>query len=930
MRKVIVLGFLALGIIGVGYAKLPVPKTAKKPLKVYDLAYTTYLANNNLPKAFKSAAAAVYYYPNDLAWRQRLAEVAAWSNKPDVSLRQWYYLAKLTKKPTNINQALKLSISMYDHKKTATLYLWQINNNVKNEDAWEGYIKAQETLGDPEAAIATVKSAIKKSPSLFLFQRLMQLYKNTADIKGQFATMQRMKEKYGGSVEASVSLAHTYANYGKFEQAYQELMTVLPRAKPKDTRYWEILANIAWRLNKNKRAMQAYKALYATGKYSQYILIRLVVLAIAYNPKLAVEVAQTGWNKLHDRGFLPFIFVLAPTQQEWGVLKTVFASLLPKDEAAMQNDRVYISAKAQLFLHEKNLYAALNVYRRALRRVPDMIELKVDYLWLLISNQQRSFLKLALHKWEPLLNKHPQLMPSYGVGLQMIGETEGALKIYARQWDKGKHDYEWLLDYSYLLDYADYQYLGRRVRQYAWHDFLAKHKTVTSSNRELYLAYLKLASANVSGDLSQRSFALTAKSFLKDQKLDDVLMAWALTLNHYSLANYVLQRQSNKAKVQPWMRQTIALHNNEKGDMHELLATRVGELPYRDRVLAANRSGNVILAQQLAYRGMKEHPKDSKMYEIFEQTELPAANYVTARLEYRKNGYVTGPWLHLDSKYFVTPRVYLMPMAEIWLPKSQDKSQILVPMSNDKMVGVRVGRRYWRGDMDASLGYRHSLKGLMFGDAGITYQFTHKALWRFRVGYHQNSSASTNLLLAGMQNYGLAGIFYRWTPRDSLDAEISQHYYYTQDRYYLGSEQMFQGRYGHKFKLAYPDWHTDLFVTEHKSWPVKTLRGTGNRLIPAGQTADIYSFMPKNSIEYGVACGYGETYLENYTRAWRTFGNVGLTYNSRTGVGTLLSAGIAGAVFGRDHLAFYGNRSQNQEAYPATDYNVGILYRRYF
>ncbi|MEO1767654.1 hypothetical protein [Thiobacter aerophilum] len=61
---------------------------------VLSLAYTVFLENRKLEDAWRVAASAVRQAPDNLVWRQRLAQVAEWLTRPDEALEQWLVIAR--------------------------------------------------------------------------------------------------------------------------------------------------------------------------------------------------------------------------------------------------------------------------------------------------------------------------------------------------------------------------------------------------------------------------------------------------------------------------------------------------------------------------------------------------------------------------------------------------------------------------------------------------------------------------------------------------------------------------------------------------------------------------------------------------------------------------------------------------------------------
>ena len=111
--------------------QIPAPKQTEKiyfpELKVwlypfnaknYDLAYKTFLANNNVEEAYIIAFAAVKQRPNNKLWNLRLAKVALWRDKPAIAMRQWYRLIDQFHDYKPLNKTIRLAEKLH-----ATAYL---------------------------------------------------------------------------------------------------------------------------------------------------------------------------------------------------------------------------------------------------------------------------------------------------------------------------------------------------------------------------------------------------------------------------------------------------------------------------------------------------------------------------------------------------------------------------------------------------------------------------------------------------------------------------------------------------------------------------------------------------------------------------------------------------------------------------------------
>ena len=105
------------------------------------------------------------------------------------------------------------------------------------------------------------------------------------------------------------------------------------------------------------------------------------------------------------------------------------------------------------------------------------------------------------------------------------------------------------------------------------------------------------------------------------------------------------------------------------------------------------------------------------------------------------------------------------------------------------------------------------------------------------------------------------------------------------------------------------------------------IRDRLGRLLPSGATLEADAFMPRSFTQFGLLFGFGTDYLERYTRAWRPFMDVGVLRDNREGWGTQVQLGVAGSVFGNDHLALVFSHASITRAGTSPMTEIGLRYR---
>ena len=71
------------------------------------------------------------------------------------------------------------------------------------------------------------------------------------------------------------------------------------------------------------------------------------------------------------------------------------------------------------------------------------------------------------------------------------------------------------------------------------------------------------------------------------------------------------------------------------------------------------------------------------------------------------------------------------------------------------------------------------------------------------------------------------------------------------------------------------------------------------------------AYLPDSFRFYGLRLSSNQRYAQEYTRAWQPFGRLGLTRHSELGTGYDLRIGLAGSLFGADHLALSGGLAKS-------------------
>jgi len=720
-------------------------------------------------------------------------------------------------------------------------------------------------------------------------------------------------------------------SYGRIREAHDLLASAAVKAKDSDYEFWRNLGKLAWMVDDTANVKLAFAKLHKHDKLDSDSLLHYIALLEETNRQEALNVSLYGYHKFKDDYFALQALMSASTLQAWDPMEKIIFDSPASTKEYLSKYPIFYVAKAQLLAHLGRRDEALAVYQNVLTQFPENVDLKVSYLWFLIDFEYKKRLRLELYKNQQHAMQDVNFAPVYAAGYVALGEPQYALIIYAQHFALKVKDPDWVINFADTLNQLNRTTDALRMRKLAWYYMLERIIADADKpvSKEGIVNFARIAMYQDSGDISTKTIAQLSK-YPTDVDAYNNLMIWSLRMNNHVLAEHFLEHYADKNKVPPWIRNTVALNNNDRESLQKLLQQHVSRLPYRDRVTSAMRVGNQRLAQTLGYRGLFEHPTDSEMYKLFEDTQLPAADHIRATSQLQRVGVIHGPRFILTGTKAITPRISVTPWVNVWRNKSKSPELILPATNLDKDIGLQVNRRYQHGIMSAALGYRKALTEFLNARVSSSYAVTSKLGTVLSLGYNQRASESTALLLGGMKDEADIDASYNIDVRDTLFGSASCQSFRSQDNVHLGNGQRYELSFAHKFQLAYPDWNVRLFTRASDYQRNGRVSNEASRIIPAGQDSTVNFFLPVDSNEYGGGFGFGQAYRDVYTHAWRPFANFDAFYQTSVGMGYFSSAGIAGSVFGRDHLVFYLNYNLNVETAGQKDYVGGVSYRMYF
>lgn len=410
----------------------------------------------------------------------------------------------------------------------------------------------------------------------------------------------------------------------------------------------------------------------------------------------------------------------------------------------------------------------------------------------------------------------------------------------------------------------------------------------------------------------------------------EVALAWAMSSESNELARAWLARQYVRVLQRPaYAEISIALDNNDLNLLDRIMERQAGRVPIASQIEANRQLDRLSTAQTQAYETQELARTDDTLQETLEDALLFNAQAIEPRATYQRQSplefyeYSLAGGARLWDGYAVNLRGVFRDQ------RSMDRTQLDNVPSSDRRAELALTYRDSQKQWLLGVGRRDGLQS--FTTARLTGNWNQEGRISYTgtIGYNQPADESSQLRVGGMKDVLELGATWRLGLREFISGRVQYNKFYGQDRSALGHGMVYDVEAGYRIRTQYPDYTVRVVATRAIYNPGSgTLTPTMQRLLPADDDEATPAFyMPQNFTQAGVLFGFGTDLIDDYTRKWRPFMEVGALYDSRSGHNFRGQAGVAGSVFGNDHLSLYvlHETAARVSGTPLTE--VGLRYR---
>lgn len=888
--------------------------------RIYTLGFEVFLENRKLNDAWKVAASAVRQAPDNLAWRERLAQVAEWTGRPRQALENWLYVAQHGGGDEAWQAVLRLAPGLYDDEALAAALQYQLTRHPGDRKLMVEMAELYERRGDPLGAIRFLERYARQQP--WVLPKMAELAERSGDDALAIDYWKRHFAQLGDdSIPAAqaVRVATLMLRRGQIDGALAILEKVRPEAGG-DAAFFRLKAQVALMAQREDRAVAAYRRMIDDQTAEEQDYEALYGLLADDYPLEAARLAATSWRRFGKAPNLIRAMGIYARQSQWSEMAGLLDDLDAKQVRELSRQPEFLLHSARYHQNRGALKQARRELEAALGLAPQSPEIRQALLWLLIDSNDAPGVRSLLAARESEWRSDDGLQDALAAAYQFLSLPDVALKRYLTPRLAGhRDDFLWLMNYADALEQNQESDRAWRLRQYLLAgerhsvpgpDWLA-NLPVEDEAEMRRVARARLVISQRQGDPG----LVVLRELLRldrgrDGKLSraaaEVAAAWLQDGAHYQAERGWLWQQFAKSASRPlWAEISVALAEDDREKVGQLLE-RYGEaLPRYDRINAARRVDDVRLAQSDAFDTQESQPEDNPLHLQLTDALLAHSDHAGFEAVRRDLGSVGEMERAARWHLALTPRLTLDLALGSISREDQDTAAIgAVPSEH-----YRSARLTWRqpgGETRFLAEDRHSFAAYRPLQVEHTQRIDEKLSVNFSLGSNLPSTESLPLRVAGMKDQAAAGLRYHPTRRDSVSLSQTYERYQAQTGDSLGDGRHLQVEYAHGFRLEPRDLEASVFWSDHR---FGRRDGAADArllpLLPAGSGLTAVGtdfFIPDSFRFYGLRLSTDVRFQQEYTRAWRPYATVSRTWNTLSGSGYDIDAGIAGSVVGADHL----------------------------
>lgn len=921
------------------------------------LAYEVFVGNGQLESALRVAREAVRQRPADRAWRRRLAQIAEWQAYTDIAAEQWRALYAMgDRSDDTVSSLLRLSNALDDPLAALPAWLHLAGQQALSDAQWEQVYWLFEDASEPSRGSRFFETQYRERHQPLLLELAARLALHAGEEDRALALYRERAGIEPFGTEPLLQAVFIQLRRDRHDDALALMRAHMDKVPDSDADFWRLLGQLAWEAGDFPTSQAAYERGVASERIEPGDWTRLIFLTRQNRPQRAAELSLIAWRRYGSLDLLLQALEIHAERGELGAQGRIYDSLDPGQRARAERNLAFLLGRAQYHQRRQQPRLAWSDLQRALQLAPADDNTIVAALWFLVEAGWPQELTRMLATYEKRAQPTPAYWQPYAAGHLALGQPRRAATWYRRALERAPQDPILLAAYADVLDQLQQTGMADRLRRQAWLRLEAQRAERSAlgelMRRPEFQTWVRLFLSKRPGSASlalQRQLQQLWRGPNAEQAAvagrDELVLGWALDRElPDSARRWVLERYTRLGRSVPVSAQTqLALLQLDQPRIAQLLQGRSRELAPGSQVDLALAGRQTRLAIDSAVRGLQQDPASDLLHEHLRQLLPRQGHYLQWHSRRESYDLLAQQGHELEARLVLSPRLHLLAATSQARQSSSDADfATLVPRRDDMQ---RAEVRWFGHDSESRLALTQRRELVRYN--GLRLQ--HMGRWSARVSYELEASyrgesgLSLPLRVAGYEHGLMGALSYTLDRQTTLRASPQFNRYYTQYHDTLGSGTSVDLEISHRLRIDYPDTYVRAY-TENRSFtrsgglstqtvarlPAYLQTGLGD-----GSIDPVAYFIPQDSSTVGACTGVGGnlsglSLQDDYSRAWRPYGNACITENSVVGQGYLATLGLAGPVLGADHLRFEWQGSKANVPGGASMHIFSIRYRHYF
>jgi tetratricopeptide (TPR) repeat protein len=331
------------------------------------------LAAGDTVAALAIAQALVERHPDDVELRQRVAQVATWSEQPRVALAAYVWLAARGSRGAR-DKALALGEALFDHQTVIALLETAARRRELKLDQMLELADALESDGNPEAA----RAVLRRFEPLFAndaryWNERAAVDEHVGDLEAALFSVREVSRKFAGSSAGSAEPSREAELLWSLDRPQEALAVARLQAQTAAASavpFWRLFGDLAWSLDEDADAENAYQHVWGAGAGDTQIAERLMTLMIGQGQIDDVtRVGQEGYQKLGAPSVLLTAMEAATDAERWEPARQLVSIAAPH-RADFEGEPGYWSVLGRIAAHDGKASDAVNAYAKAVALAP--------------------------------------------------------------------------------------------------------------------------------------------------------------------------------------------------------------------------------------------------------------------------------------------------------------------------------------------------------------------------------------------------------------------------------------------------------------------------------------------------------------------------------------------------------------------------------